>query len=149
MIEMGTAIDSLRDTGESPYRDPADVQANEENYVNPYDDMLAQMREQTILLKRLTESTERQRANPGFSEALIGTGAFPSTVAYRPVYLIFTVSAACTVTITYGSSVQRVLNIPSADTRVMPWTLAISRGTDVAITASAGTVSGWFLGYPE
>jgi len=148
MIEINTAIDSLKDTGRSPYEEASDVQANPEEYGDPYDDMVGLLRKINTNIMRLTDTTERQRSTPGFSEATIGI-TFPNTVAYRPVYLIFTVSAATIVTLSYGASVQRIFNIPSADTLVIPWTLQIPRGTDVAITAVAAEVKGWFIGYPE
>lgn len=151
MIEISTAVDSLERTGENPYdRLPSDVEANPEDYGDPYADMLTVLRGIAVDIQRLANTSERERNTPGFSEAPISNANFPATVAYRPVYLIFTNdTAAANITLRYGSSVQVVIPCSTADIRVIPWTRMIQRGTDVTITASVGTVVGWFVGYPE
>lgn len=66
----------------------------------------------------------------------------------RCAYLVFTNDAACVVTINTGTG-TRTFNIPSADTRVLPFPFVIDRGQDVSLSFSAGAGSGYLIGWAE
>lgn len=63
-------------------------------------------------------------------------------------YLVFSTSAAATVTLTIGTMI-RTYSVPAADTRVIPLPIVIERGLNITLSASAGTVTGSLVARPE
>lgn len=72
----------------------------------------------------------------------------PSHARMRCRYLVFSTTAAATVTLTIGT-MTRTYSVPAADTRVIPLPLVIERGLDITLSASAGAVTGALIVRPE
>lgn len=71
--------------------------------------------------------------------------ALPTSQRWHTSILVFSVSAAATVTLTIGSS-SRSFVVPAGDTRVIPYPASIERGVDIALSTSAGAVTGYLIG---
>jgi len=68
----------------------------------------------------------------------------------RNVYFVFSVSAASEVTLKIGTSVgARKFQVAAADTRIIPLPITIDPGADLTLDSSAGTVTGFLIGYIE
>lgn len=81
-----------------------------------------------------------------------GTGRndFPQTVRARLRDLTLSVSAACTVTVRIGNGVTDSFDFAGATTIVLPFMRVIDPGTDVVVTASAGSLrNAYFTGWTD
>lgn len=67
----------------------------------------------------------------------------------RCLYLVLTASAAATVNFNVGAGVRHTYIFGAADTKVFPIFENIEQGNDVSLTASAGTASGYIIGYVD
>lgn len=109
------------------------------------------IRQTNGLLERLVADLIRQEIPaPGIFHATVGRNDFPQDVRVRVRNLVVSVSAAATITVRIGSAAYLLFDMGGADVRVLPLPLTIDSGTDVTVTASAGTVrAAYFEGYAE
>lgn len=157
MIDINVVKDHLKETGDNPYKNvPVDVQSNPDDYGDPYDGILAELRQQTVQLSRLANYAEAARVRPKL-------GMFPwnnssvaqqstvqnTTVRYRVQELVLTATAACTLSLVVGSSVQMTFAFAAADTKRFTYPVLFDRGVDVYLTATAGNPTGYFTAYPD
>lgn len=98
------------------------------------------------------QAIHEELAGIGLGEYRFGpTGALDAGSSWQRLrcrHLVFSTSLAATVTLTLGT-VRWSWTISAGDTRVIPFTSLIERGTDVTLTASAGVVTGNLVARPE
>ena len=148
---MDVAAHEYMDTpvGRAPYDVPADVQADPYEYASPYESLSQLVAAQNVYLERIADASEAQRQTPRLTQVNLTATPFSTTVALRSEFIVISVSAACTVTLTVGSAAAFVFNFAGADIRTIPYVQMIGRGVDLSITVSAGTGSAYLLAYPE
>jgi hypothetical protein len=98
------------------------------------------------LLRAIADAVQR-RENPAPSSFF--STQFPTTVSLRLTVFVFSTTAAAAVTIRFGPALYYTFNTPGAFTGFVPLSVELKEGTDVTVAASAGTVTWYFLGYPE
>lgn len=149
MIDIATARDSLANTGQNPYVEPADVMSNPQDYGNPYDDMIQGIRQMVTLLTRLVNLPEDMRVQPRATQISLNTTTpYSNTISFRTSILFLTTSAACTINLQVSSSVRQSFNFGGPGCQVFPYIDAIGAGNDILLVTTAGTVSGYLIAYP-
>lgn len=149
MIDINTVHAQHTETGVNPYIVPDDVQSNPHKYGDPYDDMCSLLREISINMTRMASIPDEMRWQPRSLQMSLNTLVpWNTTLAVRTTSLVLTTSVACVVGVQIGTGVQQSFNFAGADTKVLPYITMIGAGTDIILTTTAGTVTGYFIAYP-
>lgn len=148
MVEINTAVDSLENTGVSPYEVPSDVQANPEDYGGPYTDMIGLLKQISVYLDRLANTPAEMREQPRATQVDLSSTPYQNTLQLRTTLIVITASAAAAVTLYVGTSAYKVYQFSGPDTRVFPLITAIGAGVDLSVSASAGTATAYLIAYP-
>lgn len=117
---------------------------------DPFPDILKNLQEINASLRGVIRDGEgmfRFEGSPagGLPGAMQGGASYTKI---RASTLVFSVTAAATVTLSIGS-VRYTYVVPAGDTRIIPLALIIERAADVTLTTTAGVVTGHLLGTPE
>lgn len=74
---------------------------------------------------------------------------FTQTVRFRAEWLILKLDVAGVISLRVGPGVTDTFPFAGADTKVIPFPFMIDRGIDVSLTATAGSPTGFLVGYPD
>lgn len=69
-------------------------------------------------------------------------------VRLRVSMFVFSCDAAATITLAVGTG-SRTFVLGGPDTKIVPLPIVVERGMDITLTATAGNVSGYFVGTRE
>lgn len=133
-----------------PYDEPADVQANPDDYQTPYDSIAQILADQSRYLERIADAAEAQRETPRQTMIKLSTVPFSTTLRYRITEIVLTSTGASEFGLIVGSATQQTFVFSVGDTKRLPYITVIDRGVDISLSATGGIIpTGYLVGYPE